>query len=218
MSSSYADGRDGNSRVEICQQLFSLYRSECAEFLHSNIIADETWLIIIVWPPNKVSVHGTSSQSFTCKACRVEGIEVLARKLTVAICWDVDGIVYVDFLEPASTLKSECYNTKKTNNQWLSRVQKHKKKILQQDSSVSLTPNTPTQKTIAKLYFTTIPHLPYSPDCTPMWHFLQFKEHLSGHLFDSNETVELTLDWRGKVWNYFILVLRSLLAEVGRTV
>jgi hypothetical protein len=53
-----------------------------------------------------VSVHGISSQTFTCKKFKTQ---VLAGKLMATIFWDVDGVIHMDFLEPGTTTNPDRY-------------------------------------------------------------------------------------------------------------
>jgi hypothetical protein len=85
-----------------------------------------------------------------------------------AVFWDTEGVIYMDILEPGTTINSECYiATLKTLKQWLWGVWKHKKNILLQHDSTTSHISQTTMKAIAKFNATILPHSPYSAYFAP---------------------------------------------------
>jgi histone-lysine N-methyltransferase SETMAR len=148
-----------------------------------------------------VSVHGISSQRFTCEN-KIK-TQVSAGKLMATVFWDVDGVIHMEFLEPGTTINPERYiATVKTLTQRLRRVRKHKKNILLQHYNARPHTSRTTMEEIEKLDLTILPHPPYSPDLAPCSFHLspKMKKHLRGHLYDSNEEVERTFGtWMKKL-------------------
>lgn len=112
----------------------------------------------------------------------------LGRKSHGYSCWDADGVIHMDFLEPGTTINSEHYNARiKSLKQWLRRAWKYKKNILPQHDARPHTSWTTTEAT-EKLPLTILQHLPKRSYLVPcdLHLFPKMKEDLLGHLCDSS--------------------------------
>ena len=121
-------------------------------------------------------------------------MQTSAGKVLGSLFWDVQGILFIDYLEKGITLNNKYYIAllvclkKEITKKW---PQMKKKKVLY------YLDNAPCHKliaTMAKLYnlhFKFHPHPPYSSDHVPSnyWLFVDLKRMLQGKRFSSHEEV-----------------------------
>ena len=118
------------------------------------------------------------------------------RKTHATVFWDADGVIFAEFLEPATTFNPESYTaTLKTLMRQLRRVWSHKFNIwLKHDNIGPHTWQTIVEAT-EKLCLTILPHLLYGQDLAQCdFHlFPGTEEDVCGHLCDLDEEVERTV-------------------------
>jgi hypothetical protein len=76
------------------------------------------------------------------------------------VLWDTDGFIHMDFLEPGTTINSECYIGTLKHFERLRRVWKHKKNILLQHDHARPHTSRTIMEVIEKLVLTIVPHPP----------------------------------------------------------
>ena len=160
------------------------------ESLNKYVTLDETWIHHFTPESNQQSAEWTAAgeshpkQPKTNISWQCFGLRI----------WDVQGILFTDYLEKGRTINSKYYiallvhlKEKITKKQ----LQMKKKKVFfHQD-------NTPCHKSIAtmaklhELHFELLPHPPYSPDLAPSdyWLFADLKRMLQRKKSVSNEEV-----------------------------
>ncbi len=113
-----------------------------------------------------------------------------------SIFWDVQGILFIDYLEKERTINREYYiallvHLKKEIAK--KQLQMNKKKVLFHQDNAACHKLIATMAKLHELHFELLPHLPYSIDLTPSnyWLFADLKRMLQRNRFDYNEKVIL---------------------------
>ena len=120
-------------------------------------------------------------------------MQTSAGKVLASVFWDVQGILFIDYLEKERTINSEYYIAllvhlkEEITKKW---PQVKKKVIFHQE-------NAPCHKSIVRmaklheLHFKLLQHPPYSPDLAPSkyWLFANLKRMFQGKRFGSDEEV-----------------------------
>lgn len=177
------------NRERICGDLLAMYQRN--NFLSRLITVDEIW---VYWdnadrPYHNRSWYGDGDQATTSiRRC------LTARKHLATIFWDVKGILLCEVLTKGRNMNAEIYCTQLEKlvdaiRRKRPRLQLNKIHFLQ-DNARSHTARL-TQKKLADIGFTVIPHPPYSPDLSPSDYYLfsPMKNALRGKTFQSAKEV-----------------------------
>ena len=137
------------------------------KFLHKYVTMNETWIHHFTQKSNQQSVKWAAAGESRPKRPKMQ---TSAGKVLASVFWDVQAILFTDYLKKRRTINSEyhiallVYLKEKMTKKW---PQMKKKKVLfHQD-------NAPRHKSIAimaklyELHLELLPHPPYSPDLVP---------------------------------------------------
>lgn len=177
-------------RKDVCEGLMKTFTEEWKQCFDGVITQDETWLFLSE-PESKTQSmewrHPGSPRQKKPKLSRTAG-----RKVMASFFWDQWGVIFIDFLEPGSTINQDryCLSLDKLRRA----IKTHRPQLqgklirLHHDNAK---PHTAlmTQEKIRKLGWKIVPHPPYSPDLAPSDFYLfgRLKAHLRGKTFDSEK-------------------------------
>ena len=118
-------------------------------------------------------------------------MQISAGKVLASVFWDVQGILFIDFLEKGRTINSEYYIAlfvrleeeiaKNIGHKW-----RRKSVLSPRHKSIA------TRAKLHELHFELLLHQTYSPDLAPSdyWQFIDLEGMLQGKRFGSNEEVK----------------------------
>ena len=123
-------------------------------------------------------------------------MQTSAGKVLASVFWDVQGILFIDYLEKGRTSISEYYVAllvhlkEEITKKW---PQMKKKKLLFRQDNVSCHKSIATMAKLHESHFELFLHPPYSLDLVPSnyWLFADLKRMFPGKRFGSNEEVIL---------------------------
>ena len=156
------------------------------------VTGDEIWIRHFEPESKRASMecrYPTSQRSKKFKSQQSAG------KVLVTVFWDSVGVILVDFMSKRATINSDVYiDTLKKLKARVRRVRpalEMSKVFLQYENARPHT-SLKTREIISSFGWTTISHLPYSPDLTPsdFYLFRPLKESLRGRHFSSDEEVK----------------------------
>ncbi|GFN83375.1 histone-lysine N-methyltransferase SETMAR [Plakobranchus ocellatus] len=148
----------------MCTQLLERYNAEGEAFLECILTGDESW--VHHYDP-ECKAQSMEYRHKTSPPPRKFKVVASAREVLFTVFWDMEGVVYMGFLEQGQTVNSERYiSTLRALKLRLRRVRRDKDSILQHDN---LRPHTSrqTQEALRQLELTTLPHPAYSSDLAP---------------------------------------------------
>ena len=153
---------------------------------------DETWIHHFTLESNQLLAEWTAVGESRPKQPMMQ---TSAGKVLASIFWDVQGILFLDYLEKGRTINSKYYiallvhlkeeNTKKQPQM--------KKKVLFHQDNAPYHKSITTMAKLHELHFELLPPTLYSPDLAlkDYWLFTDFKKMLQEKKFGSNEEVIL---------------------------
>ena len=110
-------------------------------------------------------------------------MQTSAAKVLAGVFWDVQGILFIDYLEKERTINREYYiallvHLKKEITK--KQLQMNKKKVLFHQDNAPCHKTITTMAKLHELHFELLPHPPYSPDLAPnkFWLFADLKRIL----------------------------------------
>ena len=157
---------DKKQCVDYSEHCLQLFQQNKKEFVCKYVTIDETWIYHFILESNRQSAEWTVAGESHPKQPKMQ---TSAGKVLASIFWDVQGILFIDYLEKGRTINSKYYIAllmrlkEEITKKWL---QMKKKVLFHQD-------NTPCHKLIAlkaklhELHFKLLPHPPYYPDLAP---------------------------------------------------
>lgn len=180
------------SRVDICQELLSLYNRDKADFVARLVTGDETW--IHHWDPE------TKQESMQWKHIDSPPpvkfrTQPSAGKVMATIFWDSEGMLLIDYM-PAKTTITGLYYSGVLGK--LHEAIKNKRRGKLMRGPLLLHDNAPVhmshvaQGALRDYGFQQLPHPPYSPDLAPsdFYLFRNLKKELRGKRFACDEEVK----------------------------
>ncbi|GFN90119.1 transposase [Plakobranchus ocellatus] len=169
-------------------QLLERYNAEGEAFLQGILTGDESW--VNHYDP-ECKAQSMEYRHKTSPRPRKFKVVASAREVLFTVFWDMEGMVYMGFLEQGQTVNSERYiSTLRALKLRLRRVRRDKDSIVQHDNP-RLHTSRQTQEALRQLELTTLPHPAYSADLAPSDYYLfpQLKKYLKGHPYDNDEEV-----------------------------
>ena len=162
---------------EHCLQLFQCSKKE---FLHKHVTMDGTWIHYFTPESNQQLGEWTATGESRSKWPK---IQTSAGKVLATIFWDVQGILFIDYLEKGRTINSEYYIALLVHLK--EEIEKNQPQIKKCSFSKTI------HYLTSQLHFKLLPHPPYSPDLAPSdyWLFANLKRMLQGKRFGFNEEV-----------------------------
>ena len=166
--------------------LFATVHHNKKEFLCKYVTMDETWIFHFTPESNQQSAEWTAGGE-NCP------MQASAGKVLTSIFWDVQGILFTDYLEKGRTINSKYYIAllvhlkEEIAKNW---PQMKKKNVLFHQDDVPCHKSIAMMVKLHELHFKLILYPPYSPDLTPATTgCLQTSKMLQGKIFGSNEEV-----------------------------
>ncbi|GFR88109.1 transposase [Elysia marginata] len=176
-------------RKTTCAELLKHFEEEGEEFIQRIVTGDESWV-----PHYDLKSKGQSMEyrHKSSPSPRKFKVVASARKVMLAVFWDSEGIVHIEFLKQENTVISERYNsTLRKRSVRLKRVRPTKHAMLHHDNARPHT-SRQTEEALHKMNFVVLPHPSSSPDISPsdFYLFPKLKGHLRGNHYESDEDVE----------------------------
>ena len=160
---------------------------------------DEIWIHHFTPELNQLSAEWTAAGESRLKQPKMQ---ISAGKVLASIFWDVQDILFIDYLEKGRTINSKYYIAlliplkEEIAKKW---PQMKKKKVLFHQDNALCYKSITTMAKLYELHFELLPHPPYIPDLAPSdyWLFADLKRILQGKRFGSNE------EWISETEVYF---------------
>ena len=113
-------------------------------------------------------------------------MQTSAGNVLASVFWDVQGILFIDYLEKGKTIHSKYYIALLVNlkEEIAKKRPQMKKKVLFHQDNVLYHKSITTIAKPHELHFKLLPHPPYSPDLAPSnyWLFADLKRMLQGKI------------------------------------
>ncbi|GFR72797.1 histone-lysine N-methyltransferase SETMAR [Elysia marginata] len=176
-------------RKTTCTELLKHYEEEGEEFIQRILTRGESWVHHYDPESKRQSMEYKHKSSPSPRKFKDV---TSARKVMLAVFWDSEGIVHIEFLKQDYTANSERpISTLRKLKVRLKRVRPIKHAILHHDNARPHT-SRQTEEALHKMNFVVLPHPSYSSDLAPsdFYLFPKLKEHLRGNRYESDEDVE----------------------------
>ncbi|KAJ8705419.1 hypothetical protein PYW08_012465 [Mythimna loreyi] len=121
----------------------------------------------------------------------------IGRKSYGTVFWDLQGVIYIDYLEKGKTITGLYYaDLLGRFDAELKKKRPHlaKKKVLFHHDSAPVRTSAAAMAKLVELRYELLPHPPYSPDLAPCDFFLfpNLKKSLAGNRYGSNNVIAAT--------------------------
>jgi len=170
-------------RIDDSERCLELFKRNKIDFLNRYVTMDKIW--IHFYTPESATGESRPKRPKNQKS---------AGKVMLSVFWDVNGILFIDFLDKDKIMNSEYYMAlldRLTAEIMIKRPYIQDKKVLFHHDNFSCHESMETMAKLKELHFELLPHPPYSPDLAPSeyWLFAETKKMLQGKKFNSNEEV-----------------------------
>ena len=190
---------------------------------------DEIWIHHFTPESNQQSAEWTVAGESHPKRPKTQ---TSACKVLASIFWDVQGILFLDYLEKGRTIKSEYHIALLMclKEEIAKKLLPTKKKVFFHEDNAPCHKSIATMTKIHKLHFELLLHPPYSLDLAPSnyWLFADLKKMFQRKRFNSNKEVILETEAKDKVinkkgiellekrWNQCITLERDYVNELSQ--
>ena len=183
------------SCVAMSKAMLSCDKGMNSAFFSSIVTMDETWMPMLNLETKQQSPQWQHTDSPPPKKFRVIAS---AKKLTVAMFWDSEGVILTHCVPKSTTVMGETYEDVLRMKFLLALREKRPKKA----AAVLFHHDNAPPHQAARVHqffddnnFEVVPHAPYSPDLTPsdFWLFPTLKDTLRGCTFSSRSALTTSI-------------------------
>jgi len=181
------------SRREVCTQMLQRYRVEGEEFMNSIVTGDESWAHHYEPETKRQSMQWHHLGSPSPKKFK---LSPSAGKVMITVFWDIQGVLFLDFLPKGKTINSARYQeTLKKLARCIRRKRPNLQDVILHHDNARPHTAQATTAAIAAKGWSVLPHPAYSPDLAPSdFHlFGPLKDNLRGQKFDDDESVKVAV-------------------------